>query len=100
MIQVTLSRKQTHFIVSAYGHATGSPEMCAAVSCLIGTLDGWIRNAGDDAQIHKEQMGCGNAFLEWSGEASSMAVFDAVRIGFLQLELSEPSLISVIVTSE
>ena len=43
MTHVHLEQKGDRYRVRCIGHATGSPETCAAVSCLIYTLAGWVR---------------------------------------------------------
>ena len=67
MTKVYLERDGNCFLVSCQGHATGSPEMCAAISCLVGTLEGII---------------CKTAF-------------DVICTGFLRLEATDNVHISV-----
>lgn len=92
MTKVYLEQSGKRYFVSSQGHATGSPEVCAAASCLVYTLAGWLHNS--DAQVQKEQLGDGSAMLVFSGGDNVEAVFDAICVGFLQLQQEHPEYIS------
>lgn len=98
-----MTRVELHFgaeySVSADGHATGSPQLCAAVSCLLYTLAGWL-NTTKREQTTEMKLEDGNARLAWSGGAGSETVMELMLIGFLQLQKTEPERISVEITNE
>ncbi len=87
------------YSVSADGHATGSPQLCAAVSCLLYTLAGWL-NTTKREQITEMRLEDGSARLAWKGGAGSETVMELMLIGFLQLRKTEPERISVEITDE
>jgi len=85
--------------VEACDHATGSPAVCAAVSCLLYTLKGWLANT-EDARIAEERMDDGDVCFAWSGGAGSETVMDFLMIGFLSLMETAPEYITVEITEE
>ena len=97
MVTVELLRDGITYTVTAKGHATGSPEMCAAVSTLMTTLAGWAANA-KDARLLDDKLDPGSARVSWRGIGASSEVFRLVEIGLRQLAASYPALISVTLT--
>lgn len=77
--------------VRCRGHATGAPDVCAAVSCLMYTAAGWLHNTQDAELVH-EKLESGDAYLRWHG---GKWLYDLLKIGFLQLEKMAPEKISV-----
>lgn len=77
--------------VRCRGHATGSLEVCAAISCLIFTAAGWLHNT-QDAELVYEKLDSGDAYLRWHG---GKWLYELLKIGFLQLQKTEPEKISV-----
>ena len=71
--------------VRCKGHATGYPDVCAAVSCLLYTAAGWLHNT-QEAELVLERLDSGDAYLRWH---------ELLKIGFLQLEMARPEAISV-----
>ena len=84
MTQVYLEQDGRRYTVSCQGHATGSVEACAAVSCLVYTLAGWLHNAS--VPILKEKLEDGKALIQYGGGDAAETVFDMMCVGFLQLE--------------
>ena len=84
MTNVYLSGNNDRYLVYCSDHATGSTETCAAISCLIYTLAGWLHNS--DAEIIKEHLKDGEAMLMFRGGEKAKAAFDMVCIGFLQIQ--------------
>ncbi len=84
MTHIYMEADGNRHIVSAKGHA-GSPAACAAVSCLLTALAGYLRNAG--AEVTACRLESGDAYLEFLGadEAFHMTV-----IGLLQLAQAAP----------
>ena len=94
MTQVYLEQNGRRFTVSSQGHATGSPEVCAAASCLIYTLAGWLHNSA--VLVLEERLNNdASAFLCFRGGDSAETAFDMVCVGFLQLAQEYPEYISV-----
>lgn len=93
MTQVYLERKGGTFLVSCTGHATGSPEMCAAISCLIGTLDGWLENSGGCVERRVEP---GNVLLRFRGGSDCRTAFEMATTGFFRLQATDSAHISVV----
>ncbi len=93
MTRVTLERDGERYAVSARGHAP-TRELCAAISCLLYTLAGWLRGA-PDAEPVTERLSPGDARLVWYGGAGSGAVFSLMATGFLQLQLAAPEALQV-----
>lgn len=90
MTEVTLYCGDS-YSVRCRGHATGSPELCAAISCLMFTAAGWLHNT-QDAELVYEKLDSGDAYLRWHG---GKGLYDLLKIGFLQLQKTEPEKISV-----
>lgn len=90
MTEVTLYCGDS-YSVRCRGHATGSPELCAAISCLMFTAAGWLHNT-QDAELIYEKLDSGDAYLRWHG---GKWLYDLLKIGFLQLQKTDPEKISV-----
>ena len=84
------------FSVDAQGHATGSVALCAAVSCLLQTLEGRILNeeAVDPLEV---RLDAADAKLVWSGGAEAATAFDLAVVGFRRLAATDPARIAVTV---
>ena len=94
MTAIYLEQDGDRYTVSAKGHATGSMEVCAAVSTLLYTLDAWLHNT--DLEVLHERLEPGDALIEYAGpDADAQTAFDFVTVGFLQLAKSEPAAIKV-----
>lgn len=77
------------------GHATGSSEVCAAISCLVYALAGYITNAERDGvvEIYSMDMAAGKVRLHFHGDGRATAAFEMAIIGLRQLEKQYPDLI-------
>ena len=84
MTQVYLEQDGQRYTVSCRGHATGSVEACAAVSCLVYTLAGWLRNTS--IPVLKEKLEDGKALIQFHGGDAAQTAFDMITVGFLQLQ--------------
>ena len=93
MTKVYLEQDGKRYTVSCKGHATGSVEACAAVSCLVYTLAGWLHNAS--VSVLQEKLDSGDALIRYQGDAAAETAFDMICIGFLQLEKSYEKYVSV-----
>lgn len=92
MVTVELLRDGITYTVTAKGHATGSPEMCAAVSTLMCMAAGWAQ-CEERAKVLRADLESGDAKVSWRGVGEP--VFDALEVGFRQLELTDPERIRV-----
>lgn len=90
MTEVTLYCGDT-CSVRCKGHATGAPDVCAAVSCLLYTAAGYLHNT-QDAELVAEKLDSGDAYLRWSG---GKWLYDLLTVGFLQLQKARPDAIFV-----
>lgn len=84
MTRVYLEQDGQRYTVSCQGHATGSVEACAAVSCLVYTLAGWLHNAA--VLVLEEKLEDGDALIQYCGSAAAETAFDMICVGFLQLQ--------------
>ncbi len=70
------------------GHATGSVEVCAAVSTLVYTLLGYLNNA-DGVAVENAELADGYAEIEFAGGECARVAFELICIGFLQLAMAK-----------
>lgn len=94
MTRVTLKEDDGRYSVVCEGHATGSVEVCAAVSTLVYTLLGYLKNA-DGVVVESEVLADGYAEIEFSGGECARVAYELIRIGFLQLERSNEKFIEI-----
>ena len=102
MTRVMVELQDRFWSISAAGHATGSEEVCAAISGLIYALAGYLENAVQDgvARWTDCRLEPGEAILSVSAEEmeeSITAVFHMAAIGLLQIEKAHPKYIHVAV---
>lgn len=78
--------------ISAKGHASGSPEACAAVSALLYALAGYLTNAEQDGKAQNvfTRLESGDAELRFCGGEAAQAAFRMAVIGLLQLAQAQP----------
>ena len=81
MSEVRLSAGGGRFSLSVRGHAPDAAR-CAAVSALVYTLCGWLRNAAG-VELEAARLAPGDALLVWRG---GEAAREFALVGFLQLE--------------
>ncbi len=94
MTRVTLKNGDGKYSVICEGHATGSVETCAAVSTLVYTLLGYLKNAADVA-MENEVIADGYAEIEFSGGECARAAYELISIGFLQLAQAKSNFIEI-----
>lgn len=94
MTRVTLKEDSGRYSVVCEGHATGSCEVCAAVSTLVYTLLGYLKNA-DGVAVENEEIADGYAEIEFSGGECAKVAYELICIGFLQLAQAKDNYIAV-----
>lgn len=94
MTRVTMKSTESEYFVSCEGHATGSPETCSAISTLIYTLLGYLKNSAD-VVIDIEEIADGYAEIIFSGGKCAEIAFEMIRIGFLQLAQAKSKFIEI-----
>ena len=94
MTRVTLKECDGRYSVACVGHATGSCEVCAAVSTLVYTLLGWLKNA-DGVALEKEEIADGYAEIEFSGADEARVAFELISIGLLQIAAAKSNFLEV-----
>lgn len=98
MTIVYCEKKGDQYTITANGHSTGSPEVCAAVSGLLYALAGYVENEKDEkdgVQSVIGRMANGNFFIVFHGKERAEAVYNMTLIGLLQIEKSHPEYIKV-----
>lgn len=83
------------YSVIAKGHATGSPEVCAAVSGLLYALAGYVKNKKKSLYASEWSIDSGDVFILFRGGENAKAVYDMTVIGLLQIAKSHPDYINV-----
>jgi len=97
MTEVTLVRDGSPYTgywytVEATGHATGSVELCAAVSTLVQTLDAWLTLRG--SAVSERRIEPGDCRLRFSGHCCGV-VWELMCVGFRGLEATDPETVHV-----
>ena len=96
-IEITIADPRYSLVFD--GHATGSAEVCAGISALMFSLEGFLRNNEQDLFIHSakiDQPGWGYIMFELEDPSNRVkGAFELVMIGILQIEKSYPEFCSV-----
>ena len=92
MTRVYCEKEGDRYTVTAQGHATGSPEVCAAVSGILYALAGYVEN---NINFARWRMESGDVDIAFLGDGRAEAVYNMAVIGLLQIEKSHPEYISV-----
>lgn len=95
MTRVYCEKNGNWYTVTAKGHATGSQEVCAAVSSLLYALAGYVKNEKKSLSSAEWSIDSGDVFVLFRGGEKARAVFDMTVIGLLQIEKSHPEYIRV-----
>ena len=83
MRSVDMPSGKSCYSVRATGHATGEPVLCAAISTLIGSLQGWLYASG--AILVVDEVDSGRAELVFRGKGCDTA-YDLVACGMVRLK--------------
>lgn len=100
MTKVCIGRDGNRRSISSDGHATGSTEVCAAVTGILYSLAGYLTNAEADpaehfVDIQKMEIGEAHVVMDAFGDCGVEAAFDMAAIGLLQIEKKFPEFICV-----
>lgn len=89
MTKVEITIAEPRFSIIFDGHAEGSPEVCTAVSTLMFSLEGYLRNHEEELFLHSAKMdspGWGYLMFELEDPAKDIrGAFDLVMIGLLSI---------------
>lgn len=96
MTTITIRQNGDRFRLTAVGHATGGPEVCAAVSALVYALAGSLKNLerSGAATLGAFRLESGAADLEARGEAAR-DLFAMAAVGLMQIEAGYPGRVRV-----
>ena len=86
MIRATIEGRGGVHKIECIGHATGSEQMCAAVSGIMMALAGYLVNHNNKGIRHMN-LASGNNLIVFKG---SDAAFEMAKIGLLQIAQSYP----------
>ncbi len=96
MTRILLTQNGDAYTVRADGHATGSVQVCAAVSTLLYTLAGYLLD-NPDITVLEQNLNSGKACICFQGGGEvGEAVFNLITVGFLQLEKAEADFLQVV----
>ena len=93
MTKIKFEADGDRYILSARGHATGSVEVCAAISGILYALAGYLCYA--EATEHERRMESADVLLDYSGPERVEAAYAMAMIGLELLEGEYPELIRV-----
>lgn len=97
MVKVYAEHDGSRYLLSAQDHATGSEQVCAAVSALVYAFAGYAANAKEQgrAEVYSMRLDSGKALIHCSGDQAVGAAFDTVVLGLMQVALSSPDYLTV-----
>ena len=97
MTQVYAELEGGRCLLDVEGHATGSPEVCAAVSGIVYALAGYVANAERDGhgEIYSMRMDSGRALLHVHGDDRVCGACEMALIGLMQIAKQHPEHINV-----
>ena len=96
MTNITIQRSAGHCRLTAVGHATGSREVCAAVSGIVCALGGYLKNLeqAGAVELRSIMLESGAAEIEAAGDAACHP-FGMAAVGLLQIQARYPKQIRV-----
>lgn len=93
MTRVYAERSGNRCILSAQGHATGSVEVCGAISAIVYALAGYLVN--HDIKISERRMEDADVLLDFDGDDCTAAAFEMAVIGLAQIGQQYPKFLQV-----
>ncbi len=95
MTNVTLSKEGGVYTVSAQGHATGRPDVCAGISTILQALDTWTQTE-DGVTVLERRVNSGDVLLKFRGIGCGIT-FGLVTMGLKRLEATDPETVKITV---
>lgn len=97
MTNITIQGDGWTYRLTAVGHATGRPEVCAAVSAVVYALGGYLKNLeqAGAAELHGFMLESGAAELEADGWDGVQAAFGMAAVGLMQIAAKYPEQVAV-----
>lgn len=96
MTTVMLSKEGGVYTVSAQGHATGRPDVCAGISTILQALDTWTQTE-DGVTVLERHVRSGDVLLKFCGAGSDTS-FRLVAMGLKRLEATDPETVKAVVS--
>lgn len=101
MTKIKIDKKDDRVVIKAKGHATGSNEVCSAISALICSLEAWIVNNPDCVRKHFSDIEAGDVHIEFVPvESESYTALEFLVIGLVNLAKNYGEYVTVSVSSE
>lgn len=98
MTTVTLRKSGKTYTVSAQGHATGRPDVCAGISTILQALDTWTQTE-DGVTVLERRVNSGDVLLKFCGIGCGIT-FRLVAMGLKRLEATDSETVKVTVFEE
>lgn len=94
MTKINITMAEPRYSILFDGHAAGSAEVCAGISALMFSLEGYLRNHEDELFLHSAKLdepGFGYISFELEDPAKNITgAFEMTAIGLLQIAGSYP----------
>ncbi len=91
MTTVTASMSGGIYRIEAHGHATGSVEVCSAVSAIICTLEAYAKKR---CNVLRCKVKSAHVILEFAGDNAGIA-YEMTLEGLLRVQKAEPEYLTV-----
>lgn len=97
MTDIRVQRDGTRCTLSAQGHATGSEQVCAAVSAVLYALAGYVTNAIRERyiEVYDWRMESADVVLDFNGDEGTTAAFEMAVIGLAQIAQKHPEYVHI-----
>lgn len=100
MTRAEITLAEPRYSVVLDGHATGSPEVCAGISALVYSLEGFLREHEENLFLHSaklDQEGWAYIMFELEDHPSNRikGAFELFTIGLLQIQETYPEFCEV-----
>ena len=99
MTKIEITKADPRYSILFDGHATGSAEVCAGISALMYSLEGYLRNHEQDLFLHSAKIddpGWGYISFELEDPSNFIrGAFDLVMVGLMQIAASYPDFCEV-----
>ena len=98
MTEIICTEGRDNWRIEARGHATGSPEVCAAISNLVTAVAAWAM-CREDVTVHESRLSSGEAVVAFTGEREvCRAVWELARVDAALLERDYPQFVRATIT--